>query len=350
MYNNNIVQQDLKLITQQDIEFTSLKNKSILITGATGMLASYYMYVLLYLNTHYDYNIKVYALVRNKKKLQKLITEELQNTIEIIEQSVTKPFKIKEKVDYIIHMASSANPKTITTDPVGIIEANVLGTLYALEIAKRDNARIIFTSTREVYGKMAEDVSCITEDDMGVLDCLDLRSCYPESKKQAENLIISYAYQYGIEYAITRIAHSYGPGMIIHDDGRIMSDLLCNVVEGNNIVLKSRGEAKRAFCYIVDAITALFKVTLDINRNLVYNVANETEEISIKDLAYFLQDKYTHKGIKVMFDIQENKSQYVKFDRVRLSTHKLENIGWEPIVSLSEGIDKTVKFFESIKR
>lgn len=347
MYKNKVVQDDLKIISEQNIEFDILKNKSILITGATGMLASYYMYVLMYLNDNFNYNIKIYALVRNKEKLEKMIDCSLRNDVIVLEQDVCSKIKIEDKIDYIIHMASSANPSTITTNPVGIINANVIGTLNVLELAKENNSQVIFTSTREVYGKMDERKEEILENDMGILDCTELRSCYPESKKMAENLIVSYAYQYGITYKIARIAHSYGPGMIIHNDGRIMSDLISNVVNGENIILKSTGEAKRAFCYIIDAITALIRITVSKEQNEIYNVANETEEISIRDLAYSLKEWYKEKNIDVIFEIQENNNQYVKFKRTRLNTQKLENIGWTPIISLKDGIDKTVKFFEN---
>jgi len=348
MYKNKVVQSDLNLITSQKINFEKLKGKSVLITGATGMLASYYMYTLMYLNDKYDYKIKIYPLVRNKNKLDKLIDLTNRTDIYPLEQDVCSDIKVDDHVDYIIHMASSANPATITTDPVGIIKANVLGTLNVLNLAKENNSKVVFTSTREVYGKM-DNVDIITEQDMGILNCLELRSCYPESKKLAENLIVSYAYQYGIKYEIVRIAHSYGPGMIIKNDGRIMSDLICNVVEKENIILKSTGEAKRAFCYIVDAITALFMVTLNSDDNQVYNIANETEEIAIKDLAYSLKTWYQDRNIDVIFDIQENNNQYVKFKRVKLDTSKLENLGWKPIIKLKDGISKTIEFFENDK-
>lgn len=346
MYNNSIVQNDLKSIFQQNIKFEKFKNKKILITGATGMLASYYMYILMYLNDVLHYNIKIYALARNNEKLKTITNYEKRKDIIPIIQDVCDFIDVDGNLDYIIHMASSANPSTITTNPIGIINANIKGTLNVLECAKRHNAEVIFTSTREVYGEMNENKKEIKENDMGVLNNLELRSCYPESKRMAENIIVSYAYQFGIEYKIARIAHSYGPGMIIKNDGRIMSDLIYNVVEGENIVLKSKGEAKRAFCYVLDATTALLRITVDENKNQVYNVANEKEEISIKDLAYLLKERYKEKNIDVIFEIKDNNNQYVKFKRTKLNTDKLEELGWKPTINLEEGIYRTVNFFD----
>ena len=309
MYNNRIVQSDMKEIVESEIDFSCLKDKTVLITGANGMLASYYMYVLMYLNDYRKMNIKIYALVRNVQKLEKITAFSKRKDIRAVKKDVCEKIDIEDKIDYIIHMASSANPKTIIKDPIGIIKANVDGTFNILELAKKNNSRVIFTSTREIYGEMPSGINEIMEEDMGVLNHLTLRSCYPESKRMAENILVSYSYQYNVDYQIARIAHVYGPGMIIDGDGRIMSDLIEAIVNKKDIVLKSTGEAKRSFCYITDAIKALYLITLDKNRNQVYNVANETETISIKDLACELINWYKGRNIKLKFD----KLYFLKF-------------------------------------
>ena len=345
MYRNEVVQSDLKNIISQNIDFEKLYNKTVLITGASGMIASYYMYTLMYLNDTKDANIKIYALVMDMDRLEKITELSTRNDIIPIVQDVCDPIYIPEKVDYIIHMASSANPRTITKDPVGIIKANVIGTLNVLELAKKNGAEVLFTSTREIYGEI-QGKEKIKETDMGVLECLELRSCYPESKRMAENLMVSFAYQYNIKYKIVRIAHAYGPGMIINNDGRIMSDLISYIVNKENIVLKSTGDAKRAFCYITDVVSALLMITVDGKPNEAYNISNETEEISVKDLAYMMKEMY--QNTEVVFNIEENKNEYVKFKRVPLDTTKLEALGWKPRVSLKTGIENTVKYFNEI--
>ena len=347
MYNNKIIQKDMKEIINSGIDFSSFMNKTVLITGANGMLASYYMYVLMYLNDHKKLNIKIYALVRNIKKLEDLTNYSARNDIIPIQQDVCEKIELQDKIDYIIHMASSANPKTIVKDPVGIIKANIEGTFSVLELARKNNAKVIFTSTREIYGKMPSEINEIREENMGSINPIELRSCYPESKRMAENIMVSYSYQYGIDYCISRIAHVYGPGMNIDGDGRIMSDLIEAVVKKKNIVLKSTGEAERAFCYITDAIKALYLITLDKNKNQVYNIANEMETITIKKLAYNLVDWYKDENIEVVFDIKDEKNKYVSFKRTKLNTDKLEALGWKPNIALKEGIDRTVKYFNN---
>ena len=125
-----------------------------------------------------------------------------------------------------------------------------------------------------------------------------------------------------------------------------MSDLISYIVNKENIVLKSTGDAKRAFCYITDVVSALLMITVDGKPNEAYNISNETEEISVKDLAFMMKEMY--QDTEVVFNIEENKNEYVKFKRVPLDTTKLEALGWKPRVSLKNGIENTVKYFNEI--
>lgn len=341
---NDIVQEDMKDIYEQKILFDKLKNKSVLITGATGMLATYIIYFLHYLNINKESNIKIYALVRNKKK-----TEEIFNTLiddknfVIVNQDVTKEILIDEKIDYIFHFASSANPKSILEDPVGIIQANTLGTINVCQFAVKNNALVFFASTREIYGKI-EGKEFVKESDMGICDCIEDRACYPESKRISETICKSYNLQYKMKYQICRIAHVYGPGMNIDNDGRIMSDIISDIVNNRNIILKSDGSAQRAFCYLSDAVRAIFLILLNGKENDVFNLSNEEEEISIKNLAKLGAQLFSEKNIKVDYQISNN-NLYTNYKRSKLDNSKLYNLGWRIKIDLKEGIRKTVLSF-----
>ncbi len=340
MYNNKIVQADLKAICET-YNFEKLKNKNVVVTGATGMLATYYTSVLMYLNDNFGYGIKIYALARNEDKLKKKFgnISERDDFIPII-QDICDKISINEKVDYILHAAGSASPEALTKYPTDVIMTNIIGAKNVLDLAKEKNARIIFTSTREVYGAI-DGAENISEEMVGKLDQTDVRSCYPESKRLIENLIICHNSQFGTDYRITRLAHAYGPGMAIEKDGRIMSDLIGNAVRNEEIILKSTGEALRAFCYVADAVAALLLVTVSNNDERIYNISNETEETSIKNLAEKIASIYS---LNIRYELSKDNTGYVKFKRVALDNTKLKKLGWKPIYNLTQGVENTVTF------
>lgn len=345
-YSNKIVQEDLLDIYDSKLDFNKLDNKSILITGATGMLAAYIVYFLHYLNVTRNKNIKIFALVRNRNKAEKLFKELLNDKdFIIVEQDICEEIKLNEKIDLILHLASSANPSTILNNPVSIIKANTIGTLNVFEFARKNNSEVFFSSTREIYGKI-ENIEQIKENDMGICNCLEERACYPESKRISETICASYNLQYGINYQIARIAHVYGPGMNIDNDGRIMSDIISDVVNNRNIVLKSTGTALRSFCYLSDAIVGIFTILLNGKNNEVYNLSNEIEEITIKDLAELCKNLFPEKKLKVEYRISNDNKGYTNYKRVGLDNSKLFESGWQIKINLEKGIVKTVKSFK----
>lgn len=348
LYNKAVVKEDMQdLISREYIPFDLLKNKTVLVTGATGMLAYYFTLTLMHLNIEKDYGIRVIALVRNKEKARAKFEGFLGDSrFELLSQDVCEKMNIEGDVDYIFHAAGAASPYFIKNDPTGIIAANTQGTVNVLELAKEKNVtNIVYPSTREIYGKV-EGVDFIKETDMGVFDPLDARSCYPESKRIAETILKSYNVQYGVPFTVLRIAHSFGPGMIIESDGRVMADFISDAVHSRNIVLKSEGLAERAFCYITDAVAAIFTAMLKGGCGEAYNLANETEPTAIRDVAQMLSDLFPERNIKVIFEIAKDNSGYCNYARVGLDTAKLESLGWKPQVKLIDGLRRTVVSFD----
>lgn len=343
-----IILDDMRLLKQENIPYEKMRNKTILVTGATGMLAAYVVHFCMYLNETEGYGIRVLALVRNKEKaLEKFSKYENDSNFEFLVQDVCDEIRYDGRIDYIIHAAGNASPRYILDDPVGIIKANTIGTMNVMELARKNSGvRVVYTSTREVYGKMLDNVEAIEEDIFGCLDPMERRACYPESKRIAESILKSYYYQFGVESVVLRIAHSYGPGMIINNDGRVMADFISDVVNERNIVLKSTGDAVRAFCYIADAVSAMFLTMLNSPSGEAYNVANEREPKPIREVAQMLVRLFPERKLKVIFDIPEQMSLgYSKMGRTVLSTKKIEDLGWTPKVCLAEGMKKTVLSF-----
>ena len=345
-YNNKVVQGDLKQMAEEPLDWQMFSGKTILVTGATGMLATYLSYFLLYLKEGKGIDLKLIALCRTKAKAEKKFSTFLDKPyFKLLLQDVTEPISLNSPIDYIFHLAGNASPHFINTDPVGIMKSNILGTFNLLELAKENKtSKMVFASTREVYGRNENDDS-LSETSFGIIDPMENRSCYPESKRAAETIFRSYFLQYGISFNTLRIAHSFGPGMNLHGDGRVMADLIGNVVDGEDIVLKSTGEAFRAFCYITDAVTGMLYVALKGKSGEAYNLANETEEISIRDLARLLVTLRKDKQLKVVLDIPETNTGYCNYKRVGLNTTKIELLGWKPSVDLIDGCNRTIKSF-----
>ena len=161
-----------------------------------------------------------------------------------------------------------------------------------------------------------------------------------ESKRVAESLIKSYSLQHGVHFNTVRIAHAYGPTMRLDHDGRIMADLMADALAGRDITLKSRGEAIRAFIYITDAVLGLFTILFRGKPDEPYNLANETEPVTIKTLADRIAS--LRPGLRVVFQTQEDAGTkgYCAYQRTALDTSAIEKLGWSPKVSLEEGLSR----------
>lgn len=347
LYDKAVVQADMQDLTSRDIPFDKLKGKTVLVTGATGMLAYYFTLALMHLNIEKNYGLKVLALVRSKAKAEAKFEGFLNRSdFEILAQDVCTPIDYEGDIHYIFHAAGAASPYFIKNDPTGIIAANTQGTVNILELARKKNTEgVVYPSTREVYGEV-KDVDFVKETDMGTFDPLDARSCYPESKRMAETILKSYLVQYGVPFTVLRIAHSYGPGMIIGNDGRVMSDFITNAVNSEDIVMKSDGLAERAFCYVTDAVAAIFLVMLKGVVGEAYNLANETEPMAIRDVAKLISSLFPERNINVVYQENTDTSSYCNYARKGLNTEKLEALGWKPQVKLKDGLKSTVLSFD----
>jgi nucleoside-diphosphate-sugar epimerase len=221
-----------------------------------------------------------------------------------------------------------------------------------LEFARKKNvANTVFASTREVYGSVP-DVTRIKETDAGITDQIDPRNCYPESKRLAEAIFVAYASQYGVSYTILRIAHTYGPGMTLENDGRVMADFIAAAVAGRPIRLNSDGSAMRSFCYVSDAVDGIVRAILTDDENGVYNLSNETEPYPIRETASILAEMFADRGVSVSYaDPNDSayKGGYNKTPLVQMDTSRMEELGWTPKVQLKEGMRRTVESFKGKK-
>ena len=341
---NRVLEDDLKTIIAEDLSWEKLKNKTVRITGASGMVGSYMLYVLLMLNDEKHYGIKVDAVMRNANKLP----EEIRNRedVNVVVADVTKDIPNVGDIDYIIHAASPASPLIMQNQPVETIAANTIGTFKTLELAKEKNAEgYLFISSREIYGQPDEGQEFFYENTYGFVDQLNPRSCYSEGKKAAETMCVCFHEEYGLNTKIARLAHTYGPGMSIYD-GRVQADFLKNVYHNEDIVLKSEGTAVRTYTYIADAIAGMYRILLD-SEDIVYNIGNEAGKVSIRDLAEILVSIYPERGLKLVFDIPEGGTKgTAPYTLGILSSEKLRKLGWNPKYSVKDGFKRTLEYLE----
>lgn len=319
----------------KEIEFSNL---SILVTGATGLIGTCIIDTLIVANKKYGKKIKIYALGRSKEKIEQKFGN--NNVVPVI-QDIAKPLDTSNQYDYIIHGASNADPKSYAIFPVETILTNILGNKNVMDYClKYINTKVILTSTFEVYGEI-EGIHSYSEDMSGVIDQTILRNGYPESKRSSELLLRSYVDEYHVNALIARLPSVYGPTMI-KDDSKAHAQFIRNAVRCKDIVLKSKGLQKRSYCYVVDVVSAIFKLLKYGENGHIYNVSNENSIASIFQVAKTCADIV---GTKVVYDLPDATEQkgFSKSQDCILDNHKLRSLGWKGNFSLKEGIMETIE-------
>ena len=349
---NKIIEEDIKNIIKSDIDWEKFKNSNVLITGGTGVIGSYLIYTLLKLNEIYPVlNIQIWSIYRNTRNIIKKF-----NYPEIIPnlffmQKEYCDFKYLD-IDYIIHAASPASSQFYGKNPFAVIECNVFDLKELLELAKEKQSKgLLFFSSGEVTGKV--DKEFLTEEDFGYLDPLDIRNCYAESKRMGEQLCKCYFHQYKTPTKIVRPDHTYGPTIDIENDQRVFSEFIQNIINDEDIIMKSDGSPRRTFCYLSDAIEGFFRVLLEGNSGEAYNVSNNNCNTSIKELAETLVNLYIEKNLKIKYEKRENTNNYLENKdtlRPMLSTKKIEKLGYKPKIGIKEGFKRTVESFKEENR
>lgn len=322
-----VIRQDMENICRADfIDWEHLRGKTILITGATGLIGSTVVNSLLYASEKRGLGLKVLALVRNTAKAEaKFSAYKDSESLMFIVGTVEDIPEIKESVDYIIHGASQTASKAFVTQPVETIITAVKGTLNLLELAKAKNiSGMVYLSSMETYGHPQKGHKVI-ESDAGSLSSLDVRNSYPIGKQQCEALCCAYASEYGVPVMIARLTQTFGPG-VDYNDNRIFAYFGRCVLEKNDIVLKTKGETERDYLYTADAVTAMLAIMLRGEKGTAYNIADENTYCSIAEMAHLLADEA---GIDVTFDIQDSSANgYLSTLYMDLDTSRLRALGW----------------------
>lgn len=350
----NIIEQDMKNIFKRNISYSTLKGKNILITGATGMLASYLVYFLIWLNEYKKFNMSIIVLVRSYEKCRSCFGKYMERKYFSVRfDNVCAAIDIESDIDYIIHAASLASPQHYGVCPVDVAAPNVLGTYYLLELAKKKKVNgFLYFSSGDVYGKMPFGTGSFGENVMGIMDPLEPHSCYGESKRMGETWCKSFYRQYDVPVYVARIAHTYGPMMDIENDPRVFASFMKCLIHKEDIKMLSDGTAKRPFCYIADAIAAFFIILLSGKAGEAYNMSNECEFISIKDLAekiLSLDPSGKLKIVKKQRGASEVYMENVNNKDNCLSSKKLCDLGWRCEFDVLEGFRRVFLYQMELK-
>ena len=337
-----LYQEDLRnILGIKDIE--AIKEKSFLITGATGMVGTCMIDALMLYNKQ-GADITIYAVGRSKDKaISRLGEYYTDKHFHIIEQDVRCAFPEDIKVDYIIPLASNTHPLAYSQYPIETIEINVKGTEFALGKALECDATVLYPSTVEVYGNArGEDV--FTEDYTGQLNLSTARACYTESKRVSEAMCQSYIAEKDTKVKIVRLSRIFGPTMLM-SDSKASSQFIINALNGEDIVLKSEGNQIFSYIYVADAVNAMLYVLIHGENGVAYNISNEECDVRLKDFAGLCA---TWANKEVVFDIPsevERKGYSVAMKAI-LDNSKIKAIGWKPNYNIENALTRTCSIFK----
>ena len=320
-----------------------LYGRSILITGATGMICSTVVDLLLRLNRRDNAGIKIIAAGRSRERLYARFEGFTENDgllYEPYDATELSRVDFSGDVDYVIHGASNANPAIYMKEPVETILANVTGLNAMLDFAvRRKVKRLLYISSSEVYGQNST-TDPYEENAYGFVDILSQRAGYPCSKRTGESLCVAYGMEHGLDTVMVRPGHIYGPS-ITKSDNRASAEFTVKALAGEDIVMKSKGTQLRSYCHTLDCASAILAVLLKGEAGQAYNISNPDSICTIADIAEALAKAA---GTEVRFSeaTDAEKKSYNPATNSSLRSDKLEALGWKACFPLERGAKQTL--------
>ena len=350
MIENKLYLEDVLRVTKIKLPWEKLQNSSVLITGASGLIGSFLVDVIMQLNYKEKLNCTIYAVGRDEGKAKKKFSHYWETKLfKFVQQDINTNIQVEgfEDLGYIVHLASNTHPIAYSTDPIGTIVTNIIGTKNLLDLAERQKInRFVFASSNEIYGENKGDVELFSENYCGYINSNTLRAGYPESKRCGEALCQAYRKQKGIDVVIPRLTRSYGPTMLM-SDSKAISQFIKKGLENEDIVLKSEGNQFYSYTYVSDAVAGLLTVMLEGESGEAYNIADIKSDITLRELAETIAEQ-AH--TKVVFEIPDEieKVGYSTATKARLDGTKIQQLGWSAQYDIETGIKRTMKILKAI--
>jgi len=337
---------DVRRVASLPLPWNALSGKSILLTGATGMIGSFITDVLMNCPVH-DFSLTVTG--RNPQAAESVLGCYMNDSrFRFIRHDLEEKMPQCGTFHVIMHCAGNSYPDAFRKDPAGTLRGTVTGTSNLLEYASAHGTeRFLYVSSAEVYGTTDDPDLVWKEHDSGYVDVLDVRSCYPSAKRAAESLCTAYSYQYGLYVSTARPSHVYGP-MFTPSDNRVYAQLLRDAVAGRDLVLKSDGNRCRGYCYVADCVSALFHILFYGSDRQAYNITPSDGYISIRHMAALIA---AAAGVDVRFDnpADRDSRQAAPGGSTHIDSTLLAGLGWAPSVTVQEGLVRTYRILRELK-
>ena len=342
VWRSDSYQEDVARVANMAIDWTQFQAATVLLSGASGMIGSFLVDVLMVRNRDHATNCTVKAVARNAAAMRQRFAHWAGDEhLKLIPADVCSGGLRGESADFVIHAAGNTHPVAYATDPVGTIMTNVQGTYAMLDLAVAARARrFVFVSTVEIYGENSAGERPFREDDMGYIDCNTLRAGYPESKRAGEALCQAFATSGGLQVVIPRLPRVFGP-TVRPDDTKAISQFLQRAVDGCDIVLKSDGTQLYSYCYVADAVSAILTCLTAGQPGQAYNVAHPSCDVRLRDLAGRVARAA---GTNVVFDVpgEVERRGYSAATVAVMDGTKIAGLGWVPQWDIDAGIAHTV--------
>lgn len=333
---------DLDIVCNLALPWNDLRGKTIVVSGATGMIGTFFIDVLMRKNETTGLGCNIVALGRSVEKAR-LRLPYFGSCHFMFEESsiVSTGYRPICSADYVLHLASSTHPRQYSSDPIGTIRANVNGLQNLLEFSADNNARLLFASSVEIYGQNRGDVERFDERYCGTIDCNTLRACYNESKRLGEAMCQAYRSQKNVEAVIARIARVYGP-TLLKDDSKALSQFMRRSLAGEDVVLKSKGTQRFSYLHVADAVSGLLYVMLVGLDGEAYNLADVGSDIALKNLAELVAEIG---GVDVVFDLPDvqEAAGYSKATMALMDGSKGQGLGWRAHYNIDNGLRSTME-------